>query len=444
MKKTQFMSASISKLHIGLWSVWLFALVAIYPVPHTIALRNLLLLVSLVGLACRWRRTLEDVLMLRRNSAWLAMPAWLLSALTAWIFIQSILIAPLPAMALDRERADWLMALLVLAIGAIVAMRNDKGALLHVLVVALIAHMLLVVVFQGWQLHLTGTWPVGAVPFAERDYHSTLNGFLIALLLADRLAFLLTGNAPLNFFSGSTWWLLMLLLGVDLLLKARNGTAVCVVLVLVGATILISDPVQRKYWGARLAVAFGLAMLLGVLSVRTDVRWEGFGEAVAVGIESNSLYWMTSDPSQLPPTPSGKSLEESAYARAAWARQAVEAIAMKPLGIGFGHDAFGRAVEVRYGHRGMGSSHSGWLDFAIANGIPGLGLLLALGTVVVASAWRQFRNNGDGYALLLAFAVFGYLLRCLLDGHLSGWRLTLFALIVGLLIGSSARRHSCD
>lgn len=159
---------------------------------------------------------------------------------------------------------------------------------------------------------------------------------------------------------------------------------------------------------------------------------------------------MTSDPNQLPSTPSGKPLEESAYARADWARQAVEAIARKPLGIDYGHDAFGRAVEMRYGHKGMGSSHSGWLDFALANGIPGLALLLALGIAVVADGWHRFRDRGDGYAPMLTITVFGHLLRCLLDGHLSGWRFALFALTLGIVIvsGISAAttsiQSSCD
>lgn len=87
----------------------------------------------------------------------------------------------------------------------------------------------------------------------------------------------------------------------------------------------------------------------------------------------------------------------------------------------------------------MGSSHSGWLDIALGIGIPGLALLLALGIAIVVAGWRQFRYFGDGYSLLLALTVSGYFLRCLLDGHFSGWRLTLFTLIVGLLIGTSAK-----
>jgi O-antigen ligase len=81
-----------------------------------------------------------------------------------------------------------------------------------------------------------------------------------------------------------------------------------------------------------------------------------------------------------------------------------------------------------------GSSHSGWLDFALGTGLPGLGLLLLTAGFAIRGGWRQFKEFNDGAGLLLSFFVGGYLLRCLLDGHLSGWRLGLFAFVVGILI----------
>jgi O-antigen ligase len=89
---------------------------------------------------------------------------------------------------------------------------------------------------------------------------------------------------------------------------------------------------------------------------------------------------------------------------------------------------------MKYGHAGMGSSHSGWLDFALGTGLVGLALLLATAGLAIRGGWREFRERNDAQALLLAFFVGAYTLRCLLDGHLSGWRLGLFAFIVGVMI----------
>ncbi len=145
---------------------------------------------------------------------------------------------------------------------------------------------------------------------------------------------------------------------------------------------------------------------------------------------------MAGDQTLRPRTPSGADIDDSAYLRAAWAHQAMLAIGEHPLGIGFGRDAFGRAVAKKYGFRGMVSSHSGWLDFALSAGLPGLALLLITAGLAIRGGWRQFRDQDDGAGLMFSFLTGGYLLRCLLDGHLSGWRLGLFAFLCGTLVAA--------
>src|SRR6185295_6060727 len=160
-----------------------------------------------------------------------------------------------------------------------------------------------------------------------------------------------------------------------------------------------------------------------------------------IGWTSESRCWQDFSASYCPATPSGAPLEESAYMRASWTREAVRGIAGHPLGLGFGHDAFGRSVQERHGIAGWGSSHSGWLDFALAVGLPGLALLIVTGVLAVRGGWRQFRAHGDPAGLLFSFFVGGYLSRCLLDGHLSGWRLGMFAFISGVIIASMKPRE---
>jgi O-antigen ligase len=225
--------------------------------------------------------------------------------------------------------------------------------------------------------------------------------------------------------------MLVLSLLADLALQSRNSTVVSALLLLATSIVLLK--VRSRYWRIGVAV-IGLVGLLGTGSLKFDSRWQGLRESIAFGWSSTDGYWMTRAALNNPVTPSGMKLEESAYLRSAWARQAVDFIAEHPMGIGFGHDSFGNAMEMKYRYPGLGSSHSGWLDFAIGTGLAGLALLLTTASVVIRRSWRQFRERQNAQALLLAFFVGGYLLRCLLDGHLSGWRLGLFAFVVGILI----------
>ena len=408
------------------WQAWLAAVVFVFPIPHTIALRNLLLLIGLLALLAMLRRTVRPL-----SPPSLKPAAWGLVATTTWLALHSITVAPAPTLALDNLRGDWIVPLLTAALAVWAAARLPQRRAAQAVTLALAAHM---VWLLGWQLHLwliAGVWPFKATPFANYDYHGTLNSFFLSLLVADRLAWVLGKYSPLALGQRFGWALLLLSLASDLALQSRNSTAITVLLLLAASLAVLRT--SSRQWRV-IAVATGMIAMIGSGSLSFDSRWHGLRESAAIGWSSSSLYWLTSDAATRPVTPSGAGLEESAYLRTAWARQAMQAIGEHPLGLGFGRDGFGRAVAEKYGVTGMVSSHSGWLDFALGAGLPGLALLLLTAGLAIRGGWKSFRQHDNGAGLMLSFLVGGYSVRCLLDGHLSGWRLGLFAFICGVLI----------
>jgi hypothetical protein len=417
------------------WQAWLAASVFVFPIPHTIAMRNLLLLIGLAGLLATLRSAPRPLLPPLLKPA-----AWALLATTAWLVLHSRSVAPAPTLALDNLRGDWIVPLLTAALAAYAAARLEARLAVRAIVAALLAHMLWVLGWALWHRIADGptwAWIAGRVPFAERDYQSTLNGFLFAVLLAERFAVLSGSRALALFPARLAWAALAVSLIADSILRTRNGIIVSAAL-LVMATLWISRHKPRF-----ILLLFAVAMLGGASFV-LDSRWGGLKESLAVGWNSPSLFWLNDEQTPLPPAPSGAELERSAYVRAAWAHQAVEAIREQPLGRGFGRDAFGRVIAERFGYPGMVSSHSGWLDFALGAGLPGLGLLLITAGLAIRGGWRQFRQYDDAVGVMFCFLVGGYMLRCLLDGHLSGWRLGLFAFICGVLIAAmkTSRRQT--
>ncbi|MCF8200142.1 MAG: O-antigen ligase family protein [Sulfuritalea sp.] len=431
-------------------TAWLAVVVFVFPIPHTIALRNLLLLIGFIALVWNHRQSLP------RLAPWLKPAAWWLAALTAWIVFHSVAVAPAPTLALDQFRANWLMPLLIGAVGAWAAIQLPRGRALQAIIAALAAHSCWLI---GWQFELwlvadTGTfkatpdaWPFKATPFGAYDFHATINGFFLALLVAERLAWVFGKRSPSAF--GRWWgWVLLLLSALsDLALQSRIGTIVSMTMLL--AAILIFTGMQSRHWRF-IVIALSMIALLGAGSLKFDNdRWSGLSESIAVGWSSPNIVWFTVNEeswemTKWPETPSGKRIEFSAFFRAMMARQASDFLAEHPMGIGFGHDAFGRAIALKHGHTGLGSSHNGWLDFALGTGFVGLALLLATAGAAINNGWRAFRERDNIEALLLVFFVGNYTLRCLLDGHLSGWRLGMFAFICGILIAavSNPRRES--
>jgi hypothetical protein len=409
------------------WQAWLAATVFIFPIPHTVALRNALLLLGVAALLWGGRGSPP------RLAPWLKPAAWWLAALTAWILFHSVVVAPNAMAALDQLRANWLLPLLLGGISAWAATQLPRGRAAQAVVAALAAHMLWLLAWQFGLWPGTGAWPFKATPFAAYDYQSTLNGFFLALLLADRLVWILNGHGPLACGRGLTWILLLLSLVAEFALQSRNSTVVAASLLFAASMMLLS--VRRHHWRT-VVVAAAVALALGAGSLSFDGRWQNLRESAVVGWSSPSMYWQTADPALRPATPSGAALEESAYMRSAWAHRALDMIAEHPMGVGFGHEAFGRAIEQQYHLTGFGSSHSGWLDFALGTGLAGLALLLLAAGTTIRDGWKQFREQQDGEALVFTFFVGSYMLRCLLDGHLSGWRLALFAFICGVLIAA--------
>ena len=415
------------------WQAWLAAIVFIFPIPHTIALRNLLLLTGLSVVAASWKRTSHVGPVPELRPA-----AWGLLATTAWLLLQTFGVAQAPVLALDNLRGDWLIPFLTATLAAVAAARIGSYAACRAVLLALLVHMLWVLGWQLWLLLTTGTvgdGSKGIVPFGERDFQSSLADFLIAMTLAERAASLGSENSKPVFVARQAWAALAIALVAEAALRTRNGTLVTAVQLIV-ATILV---VRIR---PRLVSALLVAGILAASSLALDPRWSGLKDSLSIGWNSSSLYWLNGDAAQRPPTEAGSVLEESAYSRAAWAHEAVAAIEDRLLGRGFGRDSFGRAVAERHGVEGMVSSHSGWLDFALGAGLPGLALLLLTAGLAMRGGWRHFCRHGDAAGLMFSFLVGAYLLRCMLDGHLSGWRLGLFAFLSGVLIAAMRKSQS--
>lgn len=424
--------------------VWLFALYFVYPIPHTIALRNLLLVSGLV--CCLWIIRHDGT----GKDAWRALKTfrtsgWILATLSGWLIFQSSVISPYPQLALDMLRGDWFNELLVAVIGGCAVLAGRQGGARRVLTtlsLALFAHIVLLLAYQCWLWLSTGNPSLGLTPFANRDYHSTLLTALIALLLADLSTRIVFGTNLLAISQRTLLLILTLSYVATWVLMARNAVVITCVMTLITAGVLITREKHRP----KLQVTTGIIALLFALSVvtwigqRSDERWNGFSEAVQAALDTkNNLAWLDEGKNARPVMQNGQAVGHSTYMRLAWAKIAIEQIERYPLGLGYGHKAFGWAVNRSYGlQTGHESSHSGLLDFTLSNGIPGLILWLALSGALIAAGWRTFLKKGSAAGLMLTFTVVAYLVRCLVDGHLSGFRLEMYALLVGALVMAQA------
>ena len=415
-----------------------FVVYLIYPIPHTIALRNILLallLLCAVGGIVVFRSSIPQ-----RDWMPFRAPGALLGTLTLWLIVQSAYISPVSEQALGMFRGDWLIALAAALIGACsvpAADRSLSGRILPALAFSLLLHVAFLLIYQTGLWLNTGHFPLGTTPFAQRDYHSTLVTALAALALSDLLARAIIHRRLVDLpllWPASTAVLCSI---ASLTLQARNATIIIAILIATaGVTYITLAPAPPR---RKLTLIAFLALLLGAggwIGLHSDTRWATFQDSISIAFDTeNHLAWLDPQRYPWPVTKAGDPVEESAYLRIAWAKVGVEQIAEYPLGLGYGHKAFGWAVSRSYHVKtGIESSHSGLIDFTLANGIPGLLLWLALSASLITAGLRTFQRKSSATGIALSLTVVAYLVRCLIDGHLSGFRLEMYAFLVGVLV----------
>lgn len=406
---------------------WLIGLVSLQSIPHTGALRTLFLLFGIVhvGIAFHASSKTKGALSWPRMSA----EGVLFMLLSCWLILQSSFLVDAPTVALSALANEWGRLMLMAGLGMAAATifgRRDSPTLVAAVFAGCFVHVLFTLAQQVFSIVRGGGLIFRDDLMVNYSYVSPFTTAAFALLLADGMSRFRYGKQllPLSF----ALWVTAVLatLAAEALLQAKAGQVMCLFLALVCLPLF---PRSSKF--SRRRVILGgtvFLLLLATAGLTTGNRWRGMTESIRIAVaQQNDIQWLnTPHASQI----SGS--DGSFYERATWGKIGLAGISKHPLGLGYGKDAFGRYVNERYGIPGLISSHSGWIDFALANGIPGLVLLLVLSFALILRGWRAFQA-GDPVGLALALITFHYIVRCALDGILTGSRLTGSCFVIGLL-----------
>jgi hypothetical protein len=118
--------------------------------------------------------------------------------------------------------------------------------------------------------------------------------------------------------------------------------------------------------------------------------WETLVSDVKTAIDvENQSAWKTNNPEYiLPLNDQGQKVSGSTYMRVAWAFVGMQLIGRHPLGYGSINSSYHGLLELEGIDPGKhGQTHSGWVDFGLAYGIPGLVFLMGalFGTIYLSS-----------------------------------------------------------
>lgn len=419
----------------------LASLLLVWPMPHSIALRNLLLGLLFLGaaLAADWTRLRWFVLNPMRT------PNMFCAAFTAWILLVAVFVSPHPWWSLGEIKGQWIMALLTMLTGLAISFprRPANASKVVIVVVAMFALEVLAVDGQGiWLTIQHGAWPhwarLGGLTAGPGKANYETN-FLLSALVAE-VTLRMEGRRALDIAPWALGVLLALAaLSVDLEAMRNELFDLGVFL---GFVAWVGYKVNRGRVsrGVMTGLILGLLLVvgLGVLDLAADPRWRTLWATVPIALNtSGHLYWLNQTRFSIPHLPGGQVVSQSNYLRIAWMKEGLEAIIREPWGVGYGRSAFAHAIKARFGaiSRVNGPNDS-LLDIAVGSGVIGvtlwLGWFFSLGRMMVA----RINSAADSDALAARFLlliVLAFGVRMAVDSDMQNYTLEQFSFMIGLL-----------
>lgn len=377
-------------------------LVLVWPLADTIAARNIALALGcLTSLA--WMYLARPKINLQ-----MALPILCLLAVPAWLWIHYFFLPTDTVAQLYDLKGTWLrVTLAVIMASGLGLMVSQYPKMMLWIWLAMAALAITTLGRYLWDAFQANQWLIGGFRFPFK-YKSAVVYFLMypCLLAYAALHYcLLSQNQAMTGKSvklglGFLATTLTAICWIDFVAaQALNGILVAgfmgvmLVITILTQGLRTSKVKSVSYWALLIAV---FAVLLTSLTLfwQYDQKYEQklgnlVGDAkVAVQIDKYPAWRM--DPTyQGPRTPNnllGRPINETTYVRVAWFLKGFQLLRDHPFGAGFSHLAFRYFMLQENPNLALYKTHSGWMDYALGLGLPGLFLTwFAMGLVCFRS-----------------------------------------------------------
>jgi hypothetical protein len=424
-------------------------LVFIWPIPRTVSLRDLLLLLlcGVLGYAI-----VKGDVKLKLNSD-LRLPVYLLVTLTLWLIFVAVFLSSESEWSLQEISSQWLRGLLALVVGVGIGLwarceTSRQSLLLTGIVAALVVHVAHLDGSALWALVTDGRIPRRVGGLAESlDKVGLIAWYVGAFLLVEVVTRSVTKRRFLRIGSIMLASLMVATIFGSYVADSRNGMIVLGTLAILAlvAHVIVTHPNTRRRVYMLFAAVIIVAPLLTVVLAKVDTRWQTFMQTIPIAWDTKTHRAWLEDKYPLPVLPNGEEVSDSNYKRIAYLKEGALLVMERPLGRGFGRQIFGHALKEKYGvDKTQSHSHSGLMNLAIGAGLPGVVLWVIFCIFLIRYGYRSFIQTNSYTPLALLFLTVGFLLAMTLDSMMQDHMFQEFMFLSGLLVILSApeRRHS--
>jgi hypothetical protein len=362
-------------------------LLFIWVLPDTIALRNILLTLGAVtGLGLiSWHWKCFNYFGFR------TLPLYLLMGLFFWVLVHYTFFALNPSLEFSEIKSLWLRAFagFLMAVGVACAL-NSNERLRKYFFFSLFFVPIINLSTYGYASFLKGglVKPNDFVRFLFIKIETTYFGAIAsAYAIANLLNLLIFKKEEKNLRRVIFYLLgLALVLISALIVGTKNGVAISIALCLFFGIVLMLDMLIhfRKVSPSSIVACLLVVLVTGLIwKGHKASAYEGwdtiFSDArIAIQIDKYRQWQKGEHDFVRPMNDMGTYVVGNTYFRLAWATVGAKLIAEYPLGYGSINRSFvGLLDEAKIEHVHQGQVHSGWIDFGLAFGIPGLALLFS-------------------------------------------------------------------
>lgn len=397
---------SLSKNHGYVLSISVGLLMAIWPLPATMALRNILLLIGATyGVVIVYKFWP----MIVRQQIW---PIYLPMAFFAWLIVQFFLFTNQSGEHLAEISGVWLRtfaaALTGFALGVVVnESRSNPWKLVEVLfLTGICATSLIYVITYLVFSAQSGVWL--APPFFQENYAGkppiVFFGSLTLVVCYIKLHEAMRNGSWINI--GFCCALIFVCLFNFVFADTKNGILMFVLISLVFLLFLFRSFISelKKYLNKLILVA--AIVMFAIPAINYHIERNHFWKnvlpniSVAWDIDTHQQWKRKEGEVPLPTNENGETVNGSAYARIAWAHAGLILIGENPLGYGLLNQSFGALAIKKWidfkkpDGTTRGATHSAWIDITLGVGVPGLLLVISCMLIIFHSLRKDFSTFG--------------------------------------------------
>ena len=378
ISENQFAIASVTSI-IGLLCIWV--------IPNTIALRHLLLVagcLSALGLIrYNWAR-LKSV-----DARFL--PLFCILGLFAWVLVHYTFFSLNRELELSEIKGLWMRSLVgaIAAVGIGIAIVKYAKLRLY-FYLALFLTPAINVFAYCWASYLNHGFvkPNEFVFFLFAKIETAYFGAIAAAVATGNLIHLMAGRIDKAKTLHIIYWLigLVLVLVSALVSSTKNGIAIALGLCAFLAAVVVINSMLLKGGSKILSAIVVIAILVlsaGVWEGHKTLAYRGWDTvfqdaALGIDIDGNKQWQMNEGTVPMPLNSLGKPAAINTYTRFAYAAVGIRLIGQHPMGYGSINNSFeGLQSLTQIPHQHDRQVHSGWIDFGLAFGVPGLVLIFS-------------------------------------------------------------------